>query len=435
MEQKILVVDDSRTVCQAARYAFVASPFEVDIAHSAADASRMLRSGSYAAAVIDYVLPDETGVNLVRMLRSDAQLRRLPVVILHGAFHPFDPGEATRSGADALLVKPFRTDDILSAVTSAIAAAPARSSEPMHPMNQPVRASVAPAPPEASIGFDGDDDDDDDIAVIADAEPMAPEPPWAMQAPAPMRTPASNPPPSSPAPMAGAFRRVTTEAHTPAAPTPRRPPLAPPPPPSPLRAAIAPVPPLPMRPVGARSSTNTDDVAPAAYTPSVPMDSLTEATAVNTLQVQPIQHSMRPADADIVQLTGPQDVVDEPTISAPAPFVTKPNAFVRDDAPAASVQERPAIASSVPSPSVDAADVRAIVKEMLPTLVKDFLSTMLRQTGQKLEQYSQAKINEFVERDMPPAARAAIDSFIANELPTITRAAIDEALKGLVGEG
>ena len=165
------------------------------------------------------------------------------------------------------------------------------------------------------------------------------------------------------------------------------------------------------------------------------MDSFTEATAVNTLQVQPIQHSMRPADADIVQLTGPQDVVDEPTISAPAPFVTKPNAFVRDDAPAASVQERPAIASSVPSPSVDAADVRAIVKEMLPTLVKDFLSTMLRQTGQKLEQYSQAKINEFVERDMPPAARAAIDSFIANELPTITRAAIDEALKGLVGEG
>ena len=78
MGQKILIVDDSRTVCQAVKYAFTASPFVVDSAATAADALRVLRSGEYSAAIVDYALPDGPGVQLLRLIRTEPSLARLP---------------------------------------------------------------------------------------------------------------------------------------------------------------------------------------------------------------------------------------------------------------------------------------------------------------------------------------------------------------------
>jgi hypothetical protein len=58
--------------------------------------------------------------------------------------------------------------------------------------------------------------------------------------------------------------------------------------------------------------------------------------------------------------------------------------------------------------------VRAMLKELLPGIVKEYLAVMLRQTASKLESYSAQKIDAFVENDLNILARAAIDKYLEN---------------------
>jgi hypothetical protein len=49
-----------------------------------------------------------------------------------------------------------------------------------------------------------------------------------------------------------------------------------------------------------------------------------------------------------------------------------------------------------------------LIKATLPAIVKEYLATMLRSTGEKLEAYSARKIDEFCETDLPRLAAEAI---------------------------
>ena len=103
-----------------------------------------------------------------------------------------------------------------------------------------------------------------------------------------------------------------------------------------------------------------------------------------------------------------------------------------DFAPAESgaVSEAGFTATAVPSPAthslsaddlraavasrLDEEMVRAMLKELLPGIVKEYLAVMLRQTASKLESYSAQKIDAFVENDLNILARAAIDKYLEN---------------------
>jgi CheY-like chemotaxis protein len=426
MDQKILVVDDSKTVCQATKFAFTVSPYSVDVAHSAADALRMLRASQYAGAIIDYVLPDQSGVDLLRAIRQDQALRALPVVILHGSFHPFDPAEATSAGADALLVKPFLTDEILGEVSNAIAAAPNRP----EPGSRPAIAPPAPEP------VDNDDVSDDFDIITENDSPsdyMTP-PPRAGAAP-------------PPAPMAGTFRRVgpspTPAPLGDAPPSPRRPPLAPPPP-SPLRGGLPQPPPPARMPASARTAVQTTETsvtepADVQTTPPMQTDEIRTTRQVDAVTgagerlISEQASSTQPAITEPVAASGSLPVADDSVPPAASDESSAEIRVVTSDQPDSASPAAPAANASAPV-TADPELVKALVRELLPGIVKEFLSSMLRQTGQKLEQYSQARIDAFAAQEMPALASQRLATYVEEELPGMARKAIDEALAGIVGE-
>lgn len=64
----------------------------------------------------DIMLPGSSGIELVRMLREDPALRRIPVILLTARTGPAAAAEGLKSGADDYIVKPFDPAELLARV-------------------------------------------------------------------------------------------------------------------------------------------------------------------------------------------------------------------------------------------------------------------------------------------------------------------------------
>ena len=118
MSQTVLVADDSKTIRQIVEMALKASSWEVVGVGSAQDAMQAARQNP-SVILLDYYMPDGSGYDVCRQLKAEAATRAIPVVMLGGTYKSFDEGLARQSGADAVLMKPFKTDALLSAMEEA----------------------------------------------------------------------------------------------------------------------------------------------------------------------------------------------------------------------------------------------------------------------------------------------------------------------------
>ena len=110
----ILIVDDDE---------YVARTFEAMLrdlqpvvlqAQTAADGLRVALESSPDLALLDVGLPDGDGFDLTRKLRAEPVLAGLRIIIVTG--YELDPDESVRAGADAILLKPIRIEDLRAVV-------------------------------------------------------------------------------------------------------------------------------------------------------------------------------------------------------------------------------------------------------------------------------------------------------------------------------
>jgi two-component system, chemotaxis family, sensor histidine kinase and response regulator WspE len=124
--RRILVVDDSLTVREMERKLLSGRGYEVDVAVDGMDGWNMLRSADYDLLVTDIDMPRMDGIELVTLVRADARLQRLPVMIVSYKDRPEDRARGLQAGADYYLAKgSFHDSALLNAVADLIGAAPA----------------------------------------------------------------------------------------------------------------------------------------------------------------------------------------------------------------------------------------------------------------------------------------------------------------------
>lgn len=68
--------------------------------------------------LVDVLMPEMTGLDVVRRLRLDPALAEVPVIVLTAHAQQSDIEEGFRAGADEYLVKPFSPRDLASRVDS-----------------------------------------------------------------------------------------------------------------------------------------------------------------------------------------------------------------------------------------------------------------------------------------------------------------------------
>jgi CheY-like chemotaxis protein len=115
----ILVVDDDPALLDNIAECLAGAGFEVSVARDAASALARLAAPPRPALVIaDQLMPGMTGAELVARIRADPELAGIRLVLVSGLLPP-----RGRSGADAVLEKPFGVDQLVATVRAQLATA------------------------------------------------------------------------------------------------------------------------------------------------------------------------------------------------------------------------------------------------------------------------------------------------------------------------
>lgn len=113
MDAHILVVDDEKTIADLVGIYLQNEGFGVTIAYTGAEAAKAIFEQEFDLAVLDIMLPDIDGFELLRTIRSD---RTYPVIMLTARDAQKDKIEGLALGADDYVVKPFRPLELVPRV-------------------------------------------------------------------------------------------------------------------------------------------------------------------------------------------------------------------------------------------------------------------------------------------------------------------------------
>jgi DNA-binding response OmpR family regulator len=115
----ILVVDDSDDYRRIVARVLVSGGYRTAVASSAEAARELLAGLTPDAAVLDWNLLGESGVELSRWMRGEPRLAGLPILLLSVNSRDEDQANGLRLGdASAYMVKPFQPDELLSRLGS-----------------------------------------------------------------------------------------------------------------------------------------------------------------------------------------------------------------------------------------------------------------------------------------------------------------------------
>ena len=118
--ETVLVADDATDVRQLARMSLTSAGFTVAEAADGVSALAAARRLLPDCVVLDVRMPDMTGIEVCRALRSDQRTAGCTIVILTSRADAADKAEAFSAGADDYIVKPFAPRDLVARVRTAV---------------------------------------------------------------------------------------------------------------------------------------------------------------------------------------------------------------------------------------------------------------------------------------------------------------------------
>ncbi len=128
---RILLADDSPHAQRMGERILREEGYEVVSVTDGDTAIKRLTDVDPDLIVVDVFLPGKNGFELCRQVKSNPLHRHVKVVMTAGMLEVFDEDEARRSGADAIIKKPFEASMVIDSIKPLIAEArAARTSEP-----------------------------------------------------------------------------------------------------------------------------------------------------------------------------------------------------------------------------------------------------------------------------------------------------------------
>jgi CheY-like chemotaxis protein len=151
MGKKILLADDSITIQKVIELTFSDEDFEVVTVGNGRLAVEKVQDVRPDLVLCDIIMPEKDGYEVCDFIKKTPSLAHIPVLLLTGAFEPFDQDRATRVGCDGFLAKPFEPQTLIAKVKDLLNQAATRTiggaSRPAAAAPAPVAPSPAPAAP------------------------------------------------------------------------------------------------------------------------------------------------------------------------------------------------------------------------------------------------------------------------------------------------
>jgi DNA-binding response OmpR family regulator len=118
----LLVADDDEDILTLVQLRLSRSGYEVVVARDGEEALRLAREKQPDLAVLDWMMPKASGLEVLRAIRADAELRDIPVVLLTARASEADIEEGLAAGADDYIAKPFSPQELAARIQVILAA-------------------------------------------------------------------------------------------------------------------------------------------------------------------------------------------------------------------------------------------------------------------------------------------------------------------------
>ena len=112
----ILIVEDEHAIRQMIAFGLRRAGFEVREAADSREARQSLADRRPDLLLIDWMLPDMSGLELTRVLKRDRETRDLPVILLTARAEEGDKVTGLDSGADDYITKPFSPRELVARI-------------------------------------------------------------------------------------------------------------------------------------------------------------------------------------------------------------------------------------------------------------------------------------------------------------------------------
>lgn len=117
---KILIVEDEQAIREMTAFHLSRAGFEVFEAQDCREAREMLANNRPDLALIDWMLPDMSGLELTRKLKRDKDYEDLAIIILTARAEERDKVSGLEGGADDYITKPFSPRELVARIQAVL---------------------------------------------------------------------------------------------------------------------------------------------------------------------------------------------------------------------------------------------------------------------------------------------------------------------------
>lgn len=121
VQKRVLVVEDEPNILEAIRFILTRHGWQVEVESAGRTALARLRDAPPDALILDLMLPDMDGFDVLRNLRADPPTRDLPVLMLTAKGQSADRDLAARLGVTRFMTKPFANAEVVAALQDMVA--------------------------------------------------------------------------------------------------------------------------------------------------------------------------------------------------------------------------------------------------------------------------------------------------------------------------
>ena len=113
MSQKILIIEDEPDIRKTLEYNISREGYKVVSASSLSEGKEQINSSDFSLILLDLMLPDGSGLELCREIKSDKDKSSTPIIILTAKDDEVDKVVGFELGADDYVTKPFSVRELI----------------------------------------------------------------------------------------------------------------------------------------------------------------------------------------------------------------------------------------------------------------------------------------------------------------------------------
>ena len=114
MNNKVLLIEDDKDLQEIVSYNFSKEGFVINSCLDGEDAMEMVKHENPDLIILDWMLPNVSGVEILRQIRSIKKYRKIPVIMLTAKNEETDRLKAFDGGADDYISKPFSNAELIA---------------------------------------------------------------------------------------------------------------------------------------------------------------------------------------------------------------------------------------------------------------------------------------------------------------------------------